>query len=281
MRRLGVFAKTFVRPTVEEVFDAVAALKLGWVQFNYACAGLPTLPESVDPDVIRRTHQAAHGRGIQLAALSGTFNLIHPDPAQRADGLRRLRVLATSCAGLHTPLITLCTGTRDPDNMWRAHPDNASSSAWRDLTRSLEAALKMADEFALFMGVEPETGNVMSSAAHARRLLDEMASPRLKVILDPANLMTAGTPDDARAAMDAAFDLVGQDLGLVHAKEWDGNQPGSHGRLGAGALDWDRYGERLRQSRYSGPIIMHGFEEPEAASSTAFLRDKWAAMENN
>ncbi len=42
---LGIFAKTFPRPTFEAALDEVAALELKSVQFNFTCVGLPTLPE--------------------------------------------------------------------------------------------------------------------------------------------------------------------------------------------------------------------------------------------
>jgi len=51
---LGIFAKTFPRPTVEQALDAVAAHGLSHVQFNMACVGLPTLPERFDPDLCER-----------------------------------------------------------------------------------------------------------------------------------------------------------------------------------------------------------------------------------
>lgn len=40
---LGIFAKTFSRPSLEETLDAVRAHGLGCVQFNMTCAGLPAL----------------------------------------------------------------------------------------------------------------------------------------------------------------------------------------------------------------------------------------------
>ena len=47
--RLGIFARTFSRTTVEGVFDAVIEHQLDCVQFNMACAGLPTLPDDIAP----------------------------------------------------------------------------------------------------------------------------------------------------------------------------------------------------------------------------------------
>src|SRR5882762_3265707 len=131
--QLGIFAKTFIRPTVEETLDAVLAHKLDCIQFNFACAGLESLPQKIDPVLAKRIGSAARARGICMAAVSGTSNMIHPDPKQRAAGFRRLEVIAANCQSIGTNLITLCTGTRDPADMWRAHADNDSSDAWRDL----------------------------------------------------------------------------------------------------------------------------------------------------
>src|SRR5688500_8985371 len=106
--RLGIFAKTFVRPTVEAVFDAVRAHGLMCGQFNFACAGLEAMPKRIDPALCERIANAARERAIELSAVSGTFNMIHPDAAKRADGLRRLRMLAEACPRLGIGLITLC-----------------------------------------------------------------------------------------------------------------------------------------------------------------------------
>ena len=50
----------------------------------------------------------------------------------------------------------------------------------------------IASSYGLTLAIEPEVDNVVDSAVKARRLLDEMASPHLKVVIDPANLFHAG-----------------------------------------------------------------------------------------
>src|SRR4030095_6955007 len=189
---LGIFAKTFARPAVEEVFAAVAKHRLHCVQFNFACAGLPSLPDRVEPELADRIRKSAVEHRIDIAAVSGTFNMIHPDAKVRRAGLRKLGVIAGACEHLGTRVITLCTGTRDPVDMWRRHPDNDSPEAWRDLVVSVTKALTTADKHDLALGIEPEIGNVIDSARKARKLLDELKSPRLKIIMDAANLFRPG-----------------------------------------------------------------------------------------
>ena len=49
-------------------------------------------------------------------------------------------------------------------------------------------------------------------------LLDEVGSPWLKVVIDPANLMRAGDFPRMEEILDEAFDWLGKDIVLAHAK---------------------------------------------------------------
>ena len=271
---ISIFAKTFSRPTLAATLDAVQAHGLGSVQFNLSCAGLPTLPDEISPQTAADIRQELDARGLEMAALSGTFNMIHPDRAQREAGLRRLRVLAGACAGLGTGIITLCTGTRDPQNMWQRHPDNDLPDAWRDLAASMAQALQIAEDANVTLGVEPEVANVIDTAAKARRLLDEMQSPRLKIVMDAANLFRAGDLARQPAVLTEAFDLLGPDIALAHAKDLSRDGEAGHQAAGTGSLDYDLYLKLLQQAGYNGPLILHSLSEDDVGPAIAFLRGK-------
>jgi len=276
--RPGLFAKTFARPSPEGVFDALAGYGLRETQFNMSVAGLSPLPEEIAPDLADRVRVAAAERRISLAAVSGTFNMIHPDKKVRRDGLHRLGVLMGACERLGTTTVTLCTGTRDHEDMWRRHPDNARPEAWRDLLATMQEALQTAEEHGVTLAFEPEVGNVVDSAGKGRRLLDEMRSPRLKVVIDAANLFDARDPtrrlSRSEEILAEAFELLGGDLYLAHAK--DVNDSGEVVAVGKGDLDFDLYLKHLKEAGYRGPLVMHGLAEEEVESSLAFLRDKLA-----
>ncbi|MBI4325245.1 MAG: sugar phosphate isomerase/epimerase [Chloroflexi bacterium] len=276
--RLGIFAKVFVRPTLEAVLDAVAQHGVQCIQFNFSCAGLPNMPERMEPALLDRIRQAFEERNLKMSAVSGTFNMIHPDLKERRQGLLRLRELTSACPRLGTSVVTLCSGTRDPENMWRGHPENNSPTAWRDLCHSLAKALSFAEEFGITLGVEPEVSNVVDSARKARRLLDEMHSLRLKIIMDGANLFHTGELPRMRQILDEAFDLLGRDIVIAHAK--DLRHDGEAGNLaaGAGVLDYDHYLALLRAAGFDGPLILHGLSESQVAGCLAFLRGKMKAM---
>ena len=272
--RLGIFAKTFPRATLEEVFDAVRAAGFPCVQFNFACAGLPTLPEDVGEALSDRILEAAENRGIDLVAVSGTFNTIDPNPAKRLSGLRSLRRLIEVAERMRIPLVTLCTGTRDPDNMWRRHPDNDTPSAWKDLVDSIRWVLGETETSRVALGIEPEVANVVDSAAKCRRLLDEIGSPRLKVVMDGANLFHKGDLPRMREVLDEAFELLGADMGLAHAKDLARDGEAGDRAAGTGVLDYDYYLASLLRVGYHGPLVLHGLTEGEIPASIAFLQAK-------
>lgn len=254
--KLGIFARTYTRPTLEETLDAIAANGLTHVHVSVKSG-------TIDKEAFTR-------RGLVLASVSGTFNAIHPDLGIRRSGIEMVRRLMVSGA----PVITLCTGTRDPDDMWRRHPANDLPDAWADLRETLAALLPDSEANGVLLGVEPEINNVINTAAKARRLLDDIRSPYLKIILDGANLFEDATSEMA-STLAEAFDLLAADAVLFHAKDLAiASRPSQ--AAGKGALDWDTYCRLIQTHCPLVPVILHNLAENEVPSSLAFLKDRLA-----
>jgi sugar phosphate isomerase/epimerase len=265
--KIGIFAKTFSRPTIEELFQAIASCGIYSVQFNMSCAGLQTFPANVSPELIQRITNAAEQATVELAALSGTFNMAHPDPAVRRDGLEKFELLCEVTTRLRIPVITLCTGTRDPVNMWKWHPDNDSKEAWDDMVQSIESALIAAEKNNLILAFEPEGENVANSASRARKLLDELRNPRLRIVIDPANLISPKRQQ--KEVLDEAFALLRDAIVIAHAK--DRNNDFKACAAGKGILDFEYYLRCLQEIGFTGPLTMHGLEEEDVRFSREFL----------
>ena len=265
--KIGIFAKTFSRPTIEELFQAIAGYGIDSVQFNLSCVGLETLPENVSSELVQRIADAAEQAALELAALSGTFNMAHPDPAVRRAGLEKFEILCKVAARLHIPVITLCTGTRNPIDMWKWHPDNDSKEAWDAMVQSIDAALIAAEKNNLILAFEPESENVANSASLARKLLDELRNPRLRIIIDPANLISPKR--NQKEVLGEAFTLLRDAIVIAHAK--DRNNDFEPCAAGKGILDFEYYLRCLKEIGFTGPLIMHGLEEEDVRFSREFL----------
>lgn len=269
--KLGIFSKTFPRSSADELFSAVAVAGYSSVQFNLACLGASMLPTAPVPaDLIRNVASMAAAHGVSLAATSGTFNLIHPNRAVVEAGMRGLQCLSELCGRLEIPVITLCSGTMDPDDMWREHPDNGSAVAWTALRAAVKEALEVTAATAVRLAIEPEPANVVNSAPRARRLLDEIQDPRLGVTMDGANLATARTAQENRDIFARAFELLGDRIVLAHAK--DRRADGTICPAGQGIVDYPVFVAGLKAAGYSGSLIVHGIAEPDARATSDYLR---------
>lgn len=86
-------------------------------------------------------------QGLSIRAVSDMFNLIHPDRRRRSDDFAAAASLIRRAGELGTSFVTSCTGTCDPVDRWRRHPDNdspelasaASSRGSRPARRSVQA----------------------------------------------------------------------------------------------------------------------------------------------
>ncbi|WP_010100117.1 sugar phosphate isomerase/epimerase family protein [Verminephrobacter aporrectodeae] len=268
--RLGIFSRTFAGSDPATVLGAAAQAGFTAAQYNMVCSGLAAMPEAIGADVAPRVARAARQTGVEIVAVSGTYNMIHPDRKVRAAGHARLETLARACAGLGTALITLCTGTRDAQDPWRGHPDNGTPQAWRDLLESMEKAIAIAEAYGLHLGIEPELANVVHSAPRARALIDQLGSARLRIVLDPANLFERATPQEQCSTVAAAIDLLADRIAMGHAKDRHGD--GSFATAGTGVLDYPHYLSRLKAVGFDGALITHGLCAAEAPGVATYLK---------
>ena len=271
--RIGGFTRIYDRPSFEEVLDAAAGHGLEALQLNLESLGLAPMPDRLDPDLCRRARDQAAARGLTVAAVSGTFNIIHPDLEERARNFRSLRAIAAACPSLGAPRITFSTGTRNADYMWASHPDNGSPEAWADMVESMAEAVEIAAEHEIPLVFEPEVSNVVDSAPKARRLLDRIGSPFLKVVIDGANLFGAGDLPRMAEVLDEAFDLLGPDIEMAHAKDLVRDGEAGHVAAGTGLLDYERYLRRLREAGFNGALVLHSLDEEQVPASVRFLRE--------
>jgi sugar phosphate isomerase/epimerase len=273
--QIGILiATTYNSGTLEARLDEAKAHDLACVQMSMSCAGLPDMPDEMPAGLPERIKREAAARGLKVASLQGTFNMCHPEAEHRSTGLRRLRVLAEAAPRMGTSAIHICTGTRNLTSMWRRHPENNSPEAWRDMVECIRQATTIAREGNVVLAFEPEVNNVVDSARKARRLMDEIGSPHLKVTIDPANIFHEGELPRMREILEEAFELVGKDVVLAHAKDLDRDGDAGHKAAGEGVLDYDLYLRLLRAHRFNGPLLLHGLSRAQVPGCVAFLRSK-------
>jgi sugar phosphate isomerase/epimerase len=90
--------------------------------------------------------------------------------------------------------------------------------------------------------------------------------------MDGANIFQRGRLSKIREVLDEAFDLLGSDIVLAHAKDLDKDGEAGHLPAGRGRLDYPYYMELLQKSGFEGAIILHALKPAEARDRLAFVR---------
>lgn len=269
--RLGIFAKTFSLEGPPAILSQIKKAGYQTAQWNWACAGLPSMPDEIEGGLCTEVTLAAQEAGVGITAVSGTYNMAHPDAEVRRVGAKSLAGIIDTAPLIGATMVTLCTGTRDANDQWAFHPENDSSDAWADLRESMVPAIEAAEKANVYLGIEPELGNVVSSAMHARKLMDEMKSDRLRIVIDPANLFEVAPKQEQRDLVAHAIDLLGDEIEMAHAKDRDPS--GGFVAAGMGVLDYKHYFGCLKSIGFDGDLVTHGLSASEAAGVAEFLAE--------
>jgi sugar phosphate isomerase/epimerase len=92
--------------------------------------------------------------------------------------------------------------------------------------------------------------------------------------MDGANIFHHGELPRMAEILDEAFQLLGDDIALAHAKDLDHDGEAGHLAAGHGRLDYDRYVRLLKQVGYDGALVLHGLSEDQIDGCVDFLRSK-------
>lgn len=272
--RLGIFARTFKHGSAAEVAADVAAAGYALAHWNFAAIGLQTLGGDVPEEMFPQIRDDFAAEGLSIPSVSCTYNIAHPDidlrAAQAKDAVRLIKL-----ARLLGPdmVVTLCSGTRDPENQWRTHPDNTTTEAWDDVRRSLDILMTAASDAGVRLGIEPEPANIICDAPTAARLLLEVGEDApIGIIFDAANLLTPATIPFQREVLAEAISLVGSRVIGAQAKDVVAF---GYAAPGAGMMDYP-FVLRLLDGITHVPLIVQDAEAADAGRVHADLL-RWSA----
>lgn len=144
------------------------------------------------------------------------------------------------------------TETGAVNTEYRYVPENHSDEALKVFIDGLYPVVEYAEKMGVCVGIEPVFKHIMYSPSRTRKVLDEINSPNLRVILDPINLLNAENESKANDIVDEAFDLLLDDIDIIHIKDYvvkDGNIFTSPLTLGTGKFDFPHLMKILKEEK--------------------------------
>lgn len=281
--RIGICSTDFQPTDIDTLFQKAAAYGFQAMQFSYVSIGMDEIPEVIEDKVIEGLKEAARRYDLPIVAVNATFNLIDGDKERLNRNIRAVEVMCQANQKLGCNLLTLCTGSRSQESMWKAHPLNSSREAWDELAQNIRPVAETARQYGMYLGIETEAGNVVMTPEMARRFIEETEYAGLKVIMDCANLFSPGTAhrEMVKPVMENAFAQVGQEVILAHGKDIAEGDGVNFAPTGKGIVDYDLFLSLLERCGYRGPMILHGiYDESLMAGCVEFMHKKLEARKS-
>ena len=191
---------------------------------------------------------AAAIRKTGFEATQLAFTKAFPAPAEQYMTREALCDIREAFAGLALPVMGcyVSASDRDPDALAEAKA-RFKRARLLDFTREVCAH---AEQVNALVGIEPVALHTLHTPELTRRLIADVNSPNLRVILDTANLVTpeSTAPEAQMEILERALSCFGERICALHVKDgvfgregkWE-NRP-----LGQGVMDWPRLLPRLR-----------------------------------
>ncbi|MFN7252670.1 MAG: sugar phosphate isomerase/epimerase family protein [Anaerobacillus sp.] len=275
---IGIRAHDIEKLPLEELVKVIADKGLTSVQLALAKSlDFNTANGSLSPGIAYHVGSAFRQKNIQIAVLGCYINMIHPDKEERRKALERFKEHLRYARDFGCSIVGTETGNVNAEMGYTE--ENFKEEPFGEVVTSVRELVAEAEKFGVIVGVEAGVNHPIYSAAALKRLLDNVPSNNLQVILDPANLITADTYKDQDEIIKEAFELLGDRLAIIHAKDFVIEE----GKLkfvpiGTGQLNYDLIMKLVKEKKPFINILMEDTQEPYIDGSISYLRNKYEGV---
>ncbi len=175
-------------------------------------------PEKLTEEYALRVRETFEESGLECAVLGCYLNLADPDPERRAQTQEIYKAHLRFAAKIGARVVGTETYA-NPESVF-ADPAPQSEEAFRLLLDSLKPVVRCAEETGAVLAVEPVWSHIISTPERAARMLEELPSDHLQIILDAVNLISPQEAGQAEETIRKAISLLGERVRILHMKDY-------------------------------------------------------------
>ena len=174
--------------------------------------------ETMTPGLAMHMKELCRKNDVDVAVLGCYLNLCNPDPEQHAKIVEKYKAHIRFASILGCGVVGTETGAVNVE--YKYEPANHSDEALQLFIDNVRPIVKYAENFGVIFAIEPVYKHIVCNVERARKVLDAIDSPNLQIILDPVNLLSVDNYKDQDAIIKQAFELLGDDIAVIHAKDY-------------------------------------------------------------
>lgn len=156
---------------------------------------------------------------LDIAVLGNYLNLATPDKDELKKSVERYKAHLRFASMLGCSVVGTETGA--PNVRYEYEPACRSEESLKLFIDRLNPIVEYAEKSGVILALEPVIRHIVYSPERARKVLDTIDSPNLRIIFDPVNLLDESNIHDYRAVIRNAIDILGKDVEVIHVKDFD------------------------------------------------------------
>ena len=164
----------------------------------------------LNPGFCYSVRTAFEHKGLDVAVLGCYIEPASQDEEKRMYDVKRFEEQIMYCRQLGSMIVATETSRcTDQDRPYQ----------YELLLDSVRRMTAQAEKFGVFIGIEPVLVHTLNTPKLAAKLLSDVASPNLQIVLDPINLLSVENISRQHEIIDSCFDLFSDKIVAVHAKD--------------------------------------------------------------
>lgn len=226
-------------------------------------------PEALTPGYAMYLRRLFDKNELDCAVLGCYLNLANPDAAQLKAIQEKYKANIRFAAHLGAGVVGTETGA--PNVEYKFEEACWNEESLQIFIKNLRPVVKYAEQMGVLMAIEPVVRHIVCNPVRARRVLDEIDSPNLRIILDPVNLLESYNYEKQDEIIDEAIELLGRDVAVLHVKDFvikDGRLVSVP--VGQGQCHWDRIIPYMKKEK---PYMHATLEDTRPDNAVAALND--------
>ena len=271
---IGMRGHDFGRMEPAQLAQAIAAHGFGATQLAFGKAFVQPADTYMTPEALQGIRSAFDAQSIRIPVMGCYISASDADDAVRAAAkekfaaaLRASVILGAGCVGTETTHF--------------AFDESEREAAYSRLVDFMRYVVPVAESCGAIVGVEPVAYHTLSTPEMTRRLLDDVQSSSLRVILDMANLVPPGVSDPAvqQELLSRALTCFGEKICVLHVKDgvWNSENQWENRPLGEGIMDWKTLLPALRAHNDDLCALREGVWPGRADEEREIMR-RWAQL---
>ncbi|MFR3728313.1 sugar phosphate isomerase/epimerase family protein [Lacrimispora sp.] len=209
---------------------------------------------------------------MDIAVLGCYLNLAHPDPEELKKIQERYFAHLRFASMLGCSVVGTETGA--PNAEYRFVPASHTEESLQIFIKNLRPVVECAEKFGVIMAIEPVWSHIVYDSKQALKVLKEIDSPNLRIILDPVNLLSVENSGHYEEVIAEAIKDLGEYTDVVHMKDFviEGEKVVSSAP-GTGTMKYDTILDFVKKDKPFVQMTIEDSKPDNAEWSRKFLED--------